>query len=791
MIVSIYIGNDKLSLQEDESISITSSINDIEDITKNTTDYSKSFTVPANDINNKIFKHYYNANIDNTFDARIKVDGRIELYNLQFRIGKFLLQKVIVKKGVATSYTINFFGNLVSVKDAVGKDELKDLDLSAFNHAYNSDNVKLGLEDELFNGDIIYNLLVKKRYYYNSDITDVTQDDTISNIGYTTFNADNGILWNDLRPSIKLIKIIEAIETDYSLQFSRDFFGRSEFTELFIWMTNDKGSEVGGGLTQVDFVDDDGGSMNLTTNTLQLTATPNDEWGVSFRVFPNINYGAMPYTIRIKNNDEVLTEVNAPAGSSYFFVAGSAAAVNLTNNGNASETYNLTFEVEARQEFVFTTNVQYIKNGNTNEWYISNSNSQTITSEFTIANNLPKLKIIDFLKGLFKKYKLVVIPQDDGIIYVNTLKDYYLNGTDYDITEYIDFKKYDVERGSILNEISYKFADPITILNKEFKELNGLGYGDEEALLKDANGEMLDGDSLTIELPFEQFVYERLVDVQNGEQTNIVYGAIIDDKLDAVNPKAHIFYNLKQDLNGKPIGFFDDTDVKISLFENINIPSHVNNLATPNFSTVFSEEYNEFDGKLITNTLYTNYHKEFIDQLFNIKRRNFTFDAPNLPINILLSLQLNDLLKIKNNYYRIEKFTSDIVKGIVQFNLVNSFDINLNGFSTATNQINFEYIAGSKSAYVTNLDAYSINKIDDGFGISWVTITDDENGNLIFTVTENEDVRRNVIIDITRDITNQNIRFYITQDKGYQKGVLDFSNTNNGAYNTLLLTGKI
>ena len=60
--------------------------------------------------NNKLFKHYYDANIDNTFDARIKVDGRIEIDGVRFRVGKFLLQKVNVKQGKPTSYTINFFG---------------------------------------------------------------------------------------------------------------------------------------------------------------------------------------------------------------------------------------------------------------------------------------------------------------------------------------------------------------------------------------------------------------------------------------------------------------------------------------------------------------------------------------------------------------------------------------------------------------------------------------------------------------------------------------------------------
>ena len=98
MIVGIFIGNDKLELFADENIEIVSSITDSSDITKNTTDYSKGFTVPASDRNNAIFKHYYNATVDNTFDARIKVEGRIELDGLPFKSGKIRLERQVKRR---------------------------------------------------------------------------------------------------------------------------------------------------------------------------------------------------------------------------------------------------------------------------------------------------------------------------------------------------------------------------------------------------------------------------------------------------------------------------------------------------------------------------------------------------------------------------------------------------------------------------------------------------------------------------------------------------------------------
>jgi len=145
MVTKIYIENNLIDLFADETMELNSSIADSDDITKINSDYTKTFTVPASDNNNRIFKHYYDADIDNTFDARTKKDARIELDGLPFRTGKIRLEKVSVKSGAPSSYTINFWGNLINFKDLIKSDELTSLDLSAYDHEFNSDNVKTGL----------------------------------------------------------------------------------------------------------------------------------------------------------------------------------------------------------------------------------------------------------------------------------------------------------------------------------------------------------------------------------------------------------------------------------------------------------------------------------------------------------------------------------------------------------------------------------------------------------------------------------------------------------------------
>ena len=93
-IVQLYIDNQKVELFEDENIKLTQTIQNVKDISKVFTDFSKSFTIPASKENNKIFKHYYNFDINNGFDARKKASARIELNSIPFKEGKVKLEGV-------------------------------------------------------------------------------------------------------------------------------------------------------------------------------------------------------------------------------------------------------------------------------------------------------------------------------------------------------------------------------------------------------------------------------------------------------------------------------------------------------------------------------------------------------------------------------------------------------------------------------------------------------------------------------------------------------------------------
>ena len=156
-----------------------------------------------------------------------------------------------------------------------------------------------------------------------------------------------------------------------------------------------------------------------------------------------------------------------------------------------------------------------------------------------------------------------------------------------------------------------------------------------------------------------------------------MYGAVIDETLSPTNIKPHLHYVERQEVGDKTLSFINDVNVETEIDTFVHVPSHTFGFEDPQYSLVFGREVNEFTFETINNTLYSNYHNDYISSIFNFKRRNFKFEM-KLPIWLILKLKLNDVLEIKGNYYRINDFTYNLITGKAKFNLINSFDNVLN-----------------------------------------------------------------------------------------------------------------
>ena len=157
---TVYAEEQRVDLFKDESVSFTQTIQNVKDIKKIFTEFTKTFAVPASKRNNKIFKHYYNFNVSNGFDARIKVDAALELNDIPYKTGKIALTGVDLKNNLAHTYKITFYGNTVDLKDILGESQLSTLSsLSQYNTNYNFSTVLATMQSAQFSGDLLVPLI--------------------------------------------------------------------------------------------------------------------------------------------------------------------------------------------------------------------------------------------------------------------------------------------------------------------------------------------------------------------------------------------------------------------------------------------------------------------------------------------------------------------------------------------------------------------------------------------------------------------------------------------------------
>jgi hypothetical protein len=665
--IELYIQGQRVELFKDESVSLTQSIQNAKDPAKIFTDFSKSFTIPASKTNNKIFKHYYNFDIVGGFDARVKVPANIELNSLQFRKGFIQLNGVDLKNNKADIYRITFFGETVNLKDLVGEDNLSALLwLNNFNLNYNAatvENYLKNVNDKTFGGVTYSNPIVAPlithtdRLYYDSG-------ENIADTGNLYWqNSNHGVLFNQLKYSIRLHLIIKAIEEEYGITFSTDFFSdaNSDWHNLYMWMHRKKGSVIPGEqIASFDKLVDtfsviDGFNLNvINTSTVQF-----DE-GVEF--FGTIfeltlaRTNTIPYNISIlRDGLQVYTESN---------IISTNKVINVKPFARTESQYQVVLTYANAITF---TDIEWYFEAQNEDEDIHTTGSFTTTEdfEFIITQQLPEIKVIDFLTGIFRMFNLTAFVEDD-IIVVKTLDSFYSSGTPYDITKFVDVNKSSTDVALPYKQIDFEYADYKTFLAAQFNQLNGQQFGELKYKgLEDGN---FVGGIYKVTLPFQKILYERLINVDNNALTTIQYGYFVDDNQQSYIGKPLIHYVNRQ-TGGTAISFRPTTTSRVQL-ASYYIPLNQNGLSASLQSLHFGNEINEY--ALVTNeeSLFKNFYLNYIQDIFEQKRRIIKLTA-YLPLRILLNYNLSDTFIIGGVSYKINSITTNLENGKSELELLN------------------------------------------------------------------------------------------------------------------------
>ncbi len=224
--VQVYIEGNRIELFNDEQIQITSSVQNISDISKVFTDFSQSFTVPASTVNNAIFQHFYQSDVDSTIDHNIRRSAIIEIDLTTFRRGKIQIEKANIKDGLPENYQLTFYGEIRTLKDAFGEDKLNLLNLTSLEFQFTAANIYNRITDLATDYDVRYPLIASNRLW------------TYQHAGEDVTNTSHAISFEELFPAVKVSKLFEAIEAQYGITFTGTFLTDPRFTNVFLYGKN-------------------------------------------------------------------------------------------------------------------------------------------------------------------------------------------------------------------------------------------------------------------------------------------------------------------------------------------------------------------------------------------------------------------------------------------------------------------------------------------------------------------------------------------------------------------------
>lgn len=738
MAVDIYINGERLdTFGKDENITVTTAVQDVKDISKIRGDFSQSFTVPASKRNNRLFKHYYNADINNGFDARVRQTATIDVDTLDFKRGKIELVDVGIKENQIQYYKIVFYGNTVKVKDLIGEDKMVELDwLDNFNHDYTSANVLTGLTNGLdFTVDgityadaVIYPLIsYRRQYLYNSDSGDTTNTDKLVNIRFHNGQQQHGVEFGELRPAIKVSLIIKAITEKYGLNFTGNFFESTNFTELYVNVNNRK-DDLSNGLLVYENV----------SGTQASISNVNDRYVYQTTITPKAGFEDTPYKVRLTVNGVVRLETELAAWGTKTFVGSRKF---FTND------YEAKAEMITQSDFDFdaTTQLNYTYNSSGNTLVFSNSyTNQSINLDTIIKTLFKDVTVYNFLTSILKMFNLVVVPDGDDL-FVDDLQNWYTTGKVYDISQYVDTTQNKVSRGKILNQIDFKFKESKQVLADFYYQQNNIYYGNlEEKLYTDeTQTELLSGEKLDVETIFEQPIFERLIDLNTNAQTTIQYGLIADEEINSYVSEPFLMYAQNVSVSSNPIGYGNGTyqEINTSVF----MPSHSIEIDTESFNINFNAVSNEYTAQVFDETIYNTYWSDYITDIFSIKRRVYNYTAI-LPNFLLSVLKANDRLVINGQRFLINTIKSNIVNRKDTLELINDIYTAPLASDTLNSSLwtpDFVTLGGGENTADSNyigLPTATLSLVDTGDGTSWITITGTVTSTIntiTFTVDEN------------------------------------------------------
>ena len=525
-----YSGSVIMDTYKDEDLLLSNNLTEITEVDQIPYSLTRTFQLPGTNKNNAFFQHAYDISIDEPylFASNAKVPCFVDFGGLVVVDGYLQLNKIVmIDQEIVDYYEVTVFGTLNKFAKDLNTTYLTDLtSLSQFNHTSSIQSITSSWEGDLFSGSIVYPMAD-----YGTRLTYSPEE------GWAGLDSSiGGMTIQDWKPAIRIKEVLDAAFAYTGYTYTSNFLTQSWLDSVYMICNHglkyplypengvtssleDFGliriAPISGG-SQTDVLMTDGVTLPLPWFNIQSNP--------SGAIDSSLYYTASssPYTniTNLRGNISLTFKLSGSAGNGVphfdLMVQGNPTPLQAVNNYmdqiqlyNATQTKTETFTVA--QEF---TTVTAATTGSANAFRfglrysaIGGSNI-TVTLDpggtpksfleitktcqaadrriFDVPANMPYgqngIKLIDFVKGIQRKFNLVIYPDKDNFnnMIIETFNDWYNKGTVLNLNQYVDLNNgMEVIPANSLAVNKLGFGDKLDsdFISSQFRSKNGREFG--------------------------------------------------------------------------------------------------------------------------------------------------------------------------------------------------------------------------------------------------------------------------------------------------------------------------
>lgn len=651
-----------------EGFSLTRKLIDFQKPDNTYNDFSQKVNLPATQRNNKLFQFYYNIAVQDGFNPFVKNECELWFNSELYSTGALLLLDVKWKDGEVFMYTVQFFSDTINLKEALKDKGLNDIEWQDLDHSSTVPNVANYLSGAAVAGGKIYYPMASMQ---NAWVWDLAGNVEIEGIRRIASNKD-GILNTEVRPAILVSEVVKRIFDTAGFDYEIDFNTESYWTELFMWINNGR---VLKGISQNDEILVEAGIGAATQVKIPRDAQKiifSREVSDSSSLYSTITGET---TIALDGNYSVTT---------YFSIIGATGTkqVRLVINGAVTSWVNITNNTEqviwsgaaVAGDTIYIqiqgSGLAFVRDANlaSTSYFKLEGVVTTALDRIEVGKFMPKMKCIDFLKGILVATNSVVYFDNITSKFIIKHRDQWIaEGNEVDLSQFIDAQSLVVQPPTFYKTYGFEFEEGKDFANVNYQERNGRRFG---AAFYDTG--MYFGNEYVGSIPFTSNIWAPIVtqDDQGGiiASSGIPGAFSVDKSFKPVESGVRLMYrNGTDSIQGNyKIVNADNSDAAINSTYN----RFLNVLESDGVSISFQPQ-RTYDGTGVDQgSFYNSFYRDYIAGIYNPNVRRLTLEAL-MPYAKLKTIQLNDTIIWNDKPYLIDQMTINMVSGRVKFNLIN------------------------------------------------------------------------------------------------------------------------